>query len=29
VVRRTFVRGQEVFAAGDILKMPVGQPLLR
>jgi len=29
VVRRTFVRGQEVFAAGDILNTPIGEPLLR
>ena len=29
VVQRTFVRGREVFAAGDILNTPVGEPLLR
>ena len=29
VVQRTFVRGQEVFAAGEILNTPVGEPLLR
>ena len=29
VVLRTFVRGQEVFAAGDILNTPMGEPLLR
>jgi allantoinase len=29
LVQRTFLRGSEVFAAGDILHSPVGQPLLR
>ena len=29
VVKRTFVRGREVFAAGDILNTPIGEPLLR
>ena len=28
-VERTFVRGQEVFASGDMLAAPIGQPLLR
>jgi len=29
VVERTFVRGQEVFARGEILQAPIGEPLLR
>jgi allantoinase len=29
IVRRTFVRGNEVFADGEILSAPQGQPLLR
>ena len=29
IVRRTFVRGHEVFADGEILSAPQGQPLLR
>ena len=29
IVRRTFVRGNEVFAEGEILNAPQGQPLLR
>ena len=29
IVRRTFVRGHEVFADGEILSTPLGQPLLR
>lgn len=29
VVERTFVRGQEVYANGDILNSPLGEPLLR
>ena len=29
VVEKTFVRGREVFAAGEILDSPVGGPLLR
>jgi allantoinase len=29
VIEKTFVRGREVFAAGEILDSPVGEPLLR
>ena len=29
LVERTFVRGQEVYAGGEILNTPVGTPLLR
>ena len=29
VVRRTFVRGQEVYSGGEILNTPMGMPLLR